>query len=62
MTQRKNLLSSIAASAPANMSLIIRMIEALIAAGGTVSGVTLFTPDGQVRSIDAETIRQGGTA
>jgi hypothetical protein len=62
MSRRDQLLGSTAASDPARLGEIIEIIQALIASDATVSGVTLFTPDGNVRYIDAAKLRQGGTA
>jgi hypothetical protein len=40
----------------------MRLAAALIEADGSVSGLTLVTPDGEVTYLDAEVLRRGGRA
>jgi hypothetical protein len=60
MTRRAELLSSTAL--PEDMELVLRVLDSLFSADPTISGATLFTPDGDVKFFDAATMRQGGAA
>jgi hypothetical protein len=60
MTWRDKLLSSTAM--PADMGFVVSVLDALVAADDTISGATVFLPNGDVRFIDAELLRHGGAA
>ena len=62
MTRRAKLLGSAVVPDAIDMALIASVLERLIASDPTISGATLFSPDGGVRFIDAELLRRGGTA
>jgi hypothetical protein len=60
VTRREKLLSSTAM--PPDMRLVMQVLDALIDADDTISGATVFLPNGDVRFIDAESLRRGGAA
>ncbi len=61
MTRRAKLLGSAAIPA-GDMALVVAVLDALIAPDDTVTGATVFMPDGEVRYIDAALLRRGGRA
>jgi hypothetical protein len=50
------------ATKPLDRAKPLRIAAALIEADNSVSGITLFTPDGEASYVDAGTIRRGGRA
>lgn len=39
---------------------LLRLVAALVDADGSVSGITLISPDGELSYVDAEMLRRGG--
>jgi hypothetical protein len=62
MTRHKRPMASTATAAPIGLAEIVAVLKSLVDADATISGATVFMPDGDVRYIDADTLWQGGAA
>jgi hypothetical protein len=51
---------SISKSSQLDRAELLRLVAGLVKADGSVSGITIITPDGELSYVDADMLRRGG--